>query len=166
MKKLTRQRFLSLLTVGAGGSLFLPKLSFGSTESQIDKDMVKKFVLYSHKDIAIVKPMLEEKPELIHVAWDWGNGDFETALGAASHVGNKELARYLLSEGARINIFTAAMLGETKLVKKIIEVFPLQLWSKGPHNLDLLHHAKQGGDEAAETLEYIEKAMKQIQKKY
>jgi hypothetical protein len=40
--------------------------------------------------------MLAELPTLLYATWDWGNGDFETALEGAGHVGNKEIANYLI----------------------------------------------------------------------
>src|SRR6202022_1027028 len=46
---------------------------------------------------------------LAKAAWDWGFGDWEDALGAASHVGNREIAELLLANGARPTIFSAAL---------------------------------------------------------
>jgi len=43
----------------------------------------------------------------------------EDALGAASHMGNWEIAEYLLSKGARSTIFSGAMLGEMDVVKAL-----------------------------------------------
>ena len=81
--------------------------------------------------------------------------DFETALEAAGHVGNKEIARFLLEHGARMNIFCAAMLGQLDLVKAILTAFPDLKESKGPHGLQLIHHAKKGGDDAKAVLDYL-----------
>ena len=100
--------------------------------------------------------MLENEPSLLHATWDWGEGDFETALGACSHTGNKKVANYLLEKGAIINIFTAAMLGDLQLVKAIIDRYPGQLHAKGPHNLSLMHHAKKGQEDALAVVEYLE----------
>ena len=55
---------------------------------------MSKFVGASHGKFDVVKELLAEYPNLIYSKWDWGGGDFETGLGAASHVGNKEVAQF------------------------------------------------------------------------
>ena len=39
--------------------------------------------VYKRQDFSKVKQMLDEHPLLLNAAWDWGGGDFETAIGAA-----------------------------------------------------------------------------------
>jgi len=56
--------------------------------------------------------------------WDWGFGDWESALGAASHVGNREIAEYLIAHGARPSLFSATMLGHLDVVKAFIAAQP------------------------------------------
>ena len=51
-----------------------------------DRARVKRFVIAAHVNFAAVKAMLTEEPKLINGTIDWGNGDFETALGGASHM--------------------------------------------------------------------------------
>ena len=63
-------------------------------------------------------------------------------------MGYKELAQYLLDQGAQANIFTAALFGKIEIVKPMLEAFPLTLHAKGPHGFTLLHHAEKGGEEA------------------
>ena len=99
--------------------------------------------------------MLVQQPNLLYAAWDWGGGDFETALEAAGHVGNKDIANHLLNLGARPNLFVLTMLGKTSLVKLHLEAFPQLLNSKGPHGFSLLHHAQRGGADAKELLDYL-----------
>lgn len=101
--------------------------------------------------------MLTEHPGLLNASWDLGGGDFETALEDAGHVGDREIAEYLIRRGARANIFVLTMLGRTVEVKALLAVFPELLRSKGPHGLTLLHHANRGGDAAKELLEHITK---------
>src|SRR5215472_13056792 len=67
-----------------------------------DLDLVFQFVVAGHGNLARVKELVAQEPKLVLAAWDWGGGDWETALGGASHTGNREIAKYLLSEGARI----------------------------------------------------------------
>lgn len=108
-----------------------------------------------HGEFDAVKRMLEEQPGLLNACYDWGGGDFETALEGAGHVGSKEVAEYLISKGAHANIFVLTMLGHTAPVKALLDVFPHLVRSKGPHGLSLLHHAQRGGEPAAELREHF-----------
>lgn len=125
-------------------------------EPPLDKAIVEEFVRVGHSDMDKVKAMLEETPTLLNSAHDWQHGDFETCLGAASHVGYKELVRYLLDKGAQANIFTACLFGKIEIVKPMLAAFPSTLNAKGPHGFTLLHHAIKGGDEALSVKEYLE----------
>jgi hypothetical protein len=107
-------------------------------------EIVKEFVSVGHGDFVRLKALYNEYPNLIYSAYDWGNGDFETDLEAAGHVGNQEIANFLIEAGARPNIFVMTMLGKTKWVKTILEELPALLNSKGPHGFTLLHHAQKG----------------------
>jgi ankyrin repeat protein len=100
--------------------------------------------------------MLEEYPNLLNAAHDWKGGDFETGLGAASHVGYKELVQLFLEKGAQANIFTACLFGKMEIVKPMLAAFPNTIHARGPHGLTLLHHAVKGGNDALEVKEYLE----------
>jgi hypothetical protein len=118
-------------------------------------ELVKDFVSAGHGNLSKVTEMLNSQPALLNATWDWGGGDFETAIEGAGHMGNKEIAEYLLSKGARMNIFCAAMLGKLDIVQSMLTAFPNLKTSKGPHGLMLLHHAKKGGDGAKPVLDYL-----------
>ncbi len=124
-------------------------------DSQLDKKVVAEFVRAGHGKFETIKELLEEYPTLINAAHDWKNGDFETALGAASHVGYKELAQFLIDEGAQANIFTAALFGRIDIIKPMLNLFPKALHAKGPHGFTLLHHAQKGGEDAMEVKEHL-----------
>ncbi|MCY7420697.1 MAG: hypothetical protein LH478_03025 [Chitinophagaceae bacterium] len=81
---------------------------------------------------------------------------FEAAIEGAGHMGNKDIANFLLSNGARMNIFCAAMLGKIDFVKAALTAYPGLKTSKSPHGLQLLHHAKKGGEDAKEVLDYLQ----------
>src|SRR5262249_19927954 len=68
--------------------------------------LVKEMVAVSHGNINRVRELVQQHPELAKAAWDWGYGDWETALGAASHVGNRPIAELLLEHGAPPTIFS------------------------------------------------------------
>ena len=123
----------------------------------ISDELVLEFVKNAHGNLEKVKQLIEQQPNLLNASWDWGNGDFETGMNAAGHTGRVEIAEFLLSKGARMDIFCAAMLGHLGLVKPLIEMYPDLKLSKGPHGLGLLHHAKVGGDKAVPVFEYLTK---------
>ena len=144
---------------GSGAFLLpviLPGTSYWLPSDPIESMTVKEFVGKSHSDIDRVKALVEEHPHIINATWDWGDGDFETGIGAAGHVGNKDIVNFLIDKGARPDIFVLTMLGKTEIVKAILEAYPVLLNSLGPHGFTLLHHAQRGGDEAAELVEYFE----------
>jgi hypothetical protein len=118
-------------------------------------EKVKEFVAVAHGDLERVKALLVEEPALLNATWDWGGGDFETALGAAGHMGRRDIALHLLEKGARMDIFVAAMLGELKIVQATLNAFPNLIRSLGPHGIPLLAHAKAGGEPAKAVLEYL-----------
>ncbi len=123
--------------------------------AQLPPELVKEFVRVGHNNLSEVQRMLKEEPGLLNASWDVGGGDFETALEGAGHVGDREIALYLIGQGARANIFVLTMLGRSLEVKALLAAFPALLRSKGPHGLTLLHHAVRGGDHARELLEHI-----------
>jgi hypothetical protein len=125
---------------------------------RLDPALVNEFVLKAHSDFQAVKELLEREPALLTAAWDWGGGDWETALGAASHVGRRDIALFLIDHGAPLDIFAAAMLGETGVVRAMLERFPGLVDARGPHGIPLRVHAEQGGEEARAVLELFESA--------
>ena len=108
----------------------------------MDDNMVSGIVGASHGNFDKVKELVNNRPELAGASWDWGFGDWETALGAASHVGRRDIAEFLMSHGARPDIFTYTMMGMLSSVKEIIETVPGIQTHGGPHGITLLQHAK------------------------
>ena len=119
--------------------------------------LVADVVGAAHFDEKRVKELVTTYPELVNACWDWGFGDWETPLGAASHTGQREITEFLLARGARIDIFAAAMLGLTEVVKAFVAAQPGVQRSLGPHGLSLLAHARAGDKPANETVAYLEK---------
>ncbi|MBD0333247.1 MAG: ankyrin repeat domain-containing protein [Chitinophagaceae bacterium] len=79
----------------------------------------------------------------------------KNGIEAAGHMGNKEIASFLLSKGARLNFFTLCMLGDISSVKKVLQDHPFMLNAKGPHGFTPLHHANQGGEQSLELKKYL-----------
>ncbi|MCA9294110.1 MAG: hypothetical protein KDA20_09880 [Phycisphaerales bacterium] len=119
-------------------------------------ELARRVVGASHSNIDVVRELVEAQPALAKAAIDWGFGDWETALGAASHTGRREIAELLLHHGARPNIFTHAMLGHLEVVKAIVAVRPEVVRLPGPHSITLYQHAQAGKDGAAEVRRFLE----------
>lgn len=116
---------------------------------------VRELVRVAHFDLARVRAILERRPALARASWDWGFGDWESALGAASHMGNRQIAEVLLAHGARPDLFSAAMLGQLDVVRAHIQAWPGAQSVRGPHGITLLAHARAGGAAAKPVLDYL-----------
>lgn len=112
-----------------------------------DAAAVEAFVGSAHGDLADVERLLGDEPALVNAAWDWGGGDCETALGAASHMGRRDIAELLISRGARVDVFALAMLDEVGAVRALLDAFPELVDSQGPHGIPLRAHAAKSGAE-------------------
>ena len=152
----SRRRFLSTTSIalpiahlsgfqqgeGAGAAV-------ADTFPQQAPAMVRETVVTSHGNVKRIRELVDAHPALARAAYDWGFGDWEDCLGAASHVGNREIAEYLISKGARPTIFSATMLGQLDAVKAFIAAQPGVQRIPGPHSIPLLAHARAGGPAAA-----------------
>ena len=127
----------------------------------LEMTLVQEFVGKAHADLDSVKELLEREPALINSSWDWGGGDWETGLGAAAHMGRRDIATYLLEHGARLDLFAAAMLGNLDIVKATLETYSDALDIPGPHGIPLIAHALAGGNEAMPVYEYLKSCSSQ-----
>lgn len=119
-------------------------------------EQVREIVTVAHFDLKRVKALVESRPSLACAAWDWGFGDWETPLGAASHMGNRPIAEYLLSQGAPPSLFSAAMLGQLDAVKAFVTAEPGVQRIRGPHSISLLAHARMGGEAARLVFNFLQ----------
>jgi hypothetical protein len=125
----------------------------------LDPALVEEFVSKAHADVDAVQELLEREPALVNASWDWGGGDWETGLGAAAHMGRRDIALFLLHRGARLDVFAAAMLGYVDIVRAILAERPETAEALGPHGIPLLVHAQQGGEQAREVLALLEERL-------
>ena len=170
-----RRQFLRT-TATLGASLALGSLASAQTSASpsaqpkpadrppppppLEKELVKAFVTAAHSDLPKTQAMLAEQPHLLNATWDWGHGDFETALGGASHMGRRDIVEYLLEHSARIGLFCAAMMGRLDAVKSFLTLQPKLIDAKGPHGFTLHFHAQVGGKEAEPVLDYLQSIKK------
>jgi hypothetical protein len=157
-------RGLSQAQPGTNPSVLAPSTTPESPDSvpdfpehhpQFDCVRVKRFVIAAHVNFVAVKAMLTEEPNLINGTIDWGNGDFESALGGASHMGRRDIAEFLLEHNARMDIFAATMLGKLDVVKAAVAAFPNIVHVPGPHGIPLVVHAEKGGPAAKDVLDFL-----------
>ena len=119
-------------------------------------ELAREMVTVAHFDLKRVKELVEARPSLAKAAWDWGFGDWETALGAACHMGNRAIAEILIEQGAHPTIFSAAMLGQLDVVKAMVGAQDGVQKIRGPHSISLLAHARMGAEGARAALEYLQ----------
>ena len=164
---LGRKRFLQTLGLATAGALFSMQKADAQTATaspaassaapdrgpQIAPDLIKRFVIAGHAQLDTVRDMLAEQPALINGVWDWGSGDFETALGGASHMGRRDIAEFLLEKGARIDLFAAAALGKLEIIKAAVAAYPQIVHVRGPHTIPLIVHAEKSG--STEVVEFL-----------
>jgi hypothetical protein len=127
---------------------------------QINRAMIQDFVIYAHSDLDMTKKLLEKEPMLINSFMDWGAGDWESALGGASHMGRRDIVEFLLEKGARIDIFCATMMGQFEAVKSFLTLQPHLIDSRGPHGFTLHFHAQLAGKEADKMVAYLQSIKK------
>jgi hypothetical protein len=155
---MNRQRFLRSGAIGLSGLITYPV--FGADiQKEYTKNLsierIKEFVVAGHSNLTKVKEMLSEEPNLIYSSYDWGSGDFEEAIEGAGHVGNIEIANYLIEKGARVNLFVLTMLGKKNIVIPALQEYPSLAEAKGPHGFSLLHHARIGGNNSEEIYDFL-----------
>jgi hypothetical protein len=161
MHVMTSRRFVvraltgALAALAAGRSPDFQQQPIPPRPSPLAGDQVNRFVQLAHSDLDATRQMLDAEPRLIRATWDWGGGDFETALGGAAHMGRRDIATWLLERGAPLDLFAAAMLGELAIVRAALEARPSLARVPGPHRIPLLAHAKAGGAAALPVLEYV-----------
>ena len=164
MNLLSRKKFIISSVAGATGMVLFPQIVTSQQTEQmvkpqkappLNKELVREFVIVAHKDFDKVKSMLQENPDLLNASLNLKDWDWEDAIGAAGHMGFRDMALYLLEQGARPTICVAAMLGNLDVVKTFITAFPQMKNSVGPHNITLLEHARVGGEPAKPVVEYL-----------
>lgn len=170
MNTVSRRAFLGTSAIGAAAP-FVPLAAGRSTLAATrrwmdgglpesfpsqDPQLAQKIVGLSHANIDGVRELVVNRPALAKAAWDWGFGDWETALGAASHVGRPDIAELLIANGARPDIFTFTMLGQVDVVRAICTANPGIQKLHGPHGITLLQHAMNAGDSASAVVSYLQ----------
>ena len=126
------------------------------TTPQLAPELVKDWIAKAHqRKIDVMEGLLKREPALLQASWDWGAGDFESAVQAAAHTGSRDMALFLIDRGARFDLFAAAMLGQLSLLKATVDTYPATLKVRGAHGIPLLSHAIQGEQPARAVFDYL-----------
>lgn len=126
------------------------------SKPQVNRALAADFVIYAHSDLEMTRKLLDREPGLLNASIDWGGGDYETALGGASHMGKIEIVNFLLERGSRPDLFCMTMLGKLDAVKAMLDAQPNLIDAKGPHGFSLHFHAQVGGETAKPVLDYLQ----------
>jgi hypothetical protein len=129
-----------------------PSTSIPDRGPRLDAELVREFVVAGHANLERTRELLARQPAVVNATWDWGGGDWETALGGAAHMGSRHVAEFLLAQGARMDVFCAAMMGKVEIVKAFLADDPKVVDLKGPHGIPLIRHAQAGKQEAVVEL--------------
>jgi hypothetical protein len=113
-------------------------------QPRLDLALVKDFVAKSHGDLEAVRALLKREPRLVVSSWDWGAGDWENGLNAASHMGRHDIADFLIESGARLDAPAVFMLGWEAPAKAMLGAVPALHKTPGAHGIPLLSHAILG----------------------
>jgi ankyrin repeat protein len=114
-----------------------------STTQEISPDLVQDFVINAHGNLVRVKELYEQEPGLLNIPWARFD---ETALAAASHMGNRAIAEFLLEIGAPMTVCTAAMLGMEDRVAAYLDEDPSLANAQGAHGIPIMFHAAMSGN--------------------
>lgn len=106
--------------------------------------VINEFVGSSHGNLVRMRELLDLYPRVLHANASWD----ELGVEAGAHVGFKEGVRFLLDQGAPAALPTAAMMGMTGHVRKLLADDPGRIWECGAHNMPPIWFPAIGGGEA------------------
>jgi ankyrin repeat protein len=109
------------------------------------QEEINQFIIDCHADLDLVKQKTGQQPALVNGF----NPDVnESALGAAGHMGRRDIAEFLLANGAELELATAAMLGLKEKVEAWLAEDPGLAASGGAHGIPVAFHAAMSGETA------------------
>jgi ankyrin repeat protein len=106
--------------------------------------VINEYVAVAHGNLARMRELLALYPTVLHANASWD----EMAVEAGAHVGFKDGVRLVLDQGAPCALPTAAMLGMTAHVRKLLAEDPRRIWDCGAHNMPPMWFPAIGGGKA------------------
>jgi ankyrin repeat protein len=107
--------------------------------------LLDELVGNAHGNLARVKEILDEHPDLLNARATWG----ETPIEAATQMGNRQIIDELIGRGAPVDFFTALVVGRVDQVDDELQEVPDRAKARGVHDLAPLYFAAIGGHLAA-----------------
>jgi ankyrin repeat protein len=108
---------------------------------QIEQSVVEDLVGNAHGNLARVREILDAHPDALNQRAPWN----ETAVEAATQMGNKPILELLIARGAPVDFFTACVLGRVEEVAADLAADPSRAGARGVHDLPALYFAAIGG---------------------
>jgi ankyrin repeat protein len=117
--------------------------------SQVEQSVIEDLVGNAHGNLARVREILDAHPDALNLRAPWN----ETAIEAATQMGNKQIIDFLVARGAPVDFFTACVLGRVDDAAAGLAADPTRAGARGVHDLPALYFAAIGGSVAvAESL--------------
>ncbi|MEA2634911.1 MAG: uncharacterized protein QOH92_1678 [Chloroflexota bacterium] len=110
--------------------------------ADVDQSVVEELVGNAHGNIARVRELLDANPAALNQRAPWN----ETAVEAATQMGDKAIIELLIGRGAPVDLFTASVLGRMDVVTGELDANPSRVHARGVHDLPALYFAAIGGD--------------------
>jgi ankyrin repeat protein len=110
--------------------------------SQVEQAVIEDLVGNAHGNLARVRELLDAHPDALNLRAPWN----ETAVEAATQMGNKPILEFLIARGAPVDFFTACVLGRVDDVKAELAADPARAGARGVHDLPALYFAAIGGN--------------------
>jgi uncharacterized protein len=109
--------------------------------SETEQSVVQELVGNAHGNLARVRELLDVHPATLNLRAPWN----ETAVEAATQMGNKPILELLIARGAPVDFFTACVLGRIDQVDDELAADPKLANARGVHELPALYFAAIGG---------------------
>lgn len=107
----------------------------------MDQTTVDELVGNAHGNLARVKEILAQHPELINASATWK----ETPIEAATQMGNRAIIDYLIEKGAPVDFFTSLALADVDAARQDLKKDSTLAQARGVHELPALYFAALGG---------------------
>jgi ankyrin repeat protein len=108
---------------------------------EVEPSVVEELVGNAHGNLLRVRELLDAHPDALNLRAPWN----ETAVEAATQMGNKPILDLLIARGAPVDFFTACVLGRDEEVAAELSRDPARAGARGVHELPALYFAAIGG---------------------
>jgi ankyrin repeat protein len=116
--------------------------------SEVEQAVVEEVVGNAHGNLVRVRELLDAYPAALNLRAPWN----ETAVEAATQMGNKPILDLLIARGAPVDFFTACVLGRVEQVAAELAHDPNRANARGVHELPALYFAAIGANLAIAEL--------------